>query len=215
MLPVTLLITLVFTLVIIIFIFSLFIKRKKKQLSGESGEEKVSNLLNKIKEKEEVVINNFLASRNKEKTYSIQIDHIFISHKGIFVIETKDYHGKIYGKRFLNNWKQVIGNKENIIYNPVKQNATHSKYIFEKLNKKYYCHNIVIFTSGEVNYDLGCEGNIFSLESFYLWYTKLEVKRYLTTKEINYIQDRINYLQNTYTITIDKHIQNIKNNHFQ
>lgn len=56
-----------------------------------------------------------------------QIDHIVINPRGVFVIETKNYSGEIYGSENQREWTQVLayGNVKNKLYNPLKQNATH------------------------------------------------------------------------------------------
>lgn len=44
----------------------------------------------------------------KENGMTTQIDHIIISQYGIFVIETKNYKGWIFGNEKQENWTQVI-----------------------------------------------------------------------------------------------------------
>ncbi len=59
------------------------------------------------------------------KNKTSQIDHVFVSNVGIFVIETKNYSGRIKGRISDYKWNQRIGNQSNMFYNPVKQNQTH------------------------------------------------------------------------------------------
>jgi len=60
-----------------------------------------------------------------------QVDHIVISVYGIFVIETKNYKGWIFGKLNSQKWKQVNFKKQNYFYNPLRQNYKHTKAISE------------------------------------------------------------------------------------
>ena len=55
-----------------------------------------------------------------------QIDHVVVSHYGIFCIETKSNQGSIYGYTKSKNWKQYLG-ADNIytINNPYSQNRGH------------------------------------------------------------------------------------------
>ena len=64
-----------------------------------------------------------------------QIDHILINQFGIFVIETKNYSGRIYGYENQHEWTQVLnyGKVKNKLYNPIHQNRTHI----------YHIHNIL------------------------------------------------------------------------
>lgn len=48
-----------------------------------------------------------------------------MSEYGIFVIETKNYKGWIFGREKAENWTQVIYKRRNSFRNPVKQNWSH------------------------------------------------------------------------------------------
>ena len=155
------------------FLIIVAISRKKRHLSGENGEIKVSKLLNKLKREGEFVINDYLASRNKDGTDSIQIDHIFFSHKGIFVIETKDYGGRIYGSRYQNSWTQSIGYERiqrHLLYNPVKQNETHINYVKHLFKKDLPIYNVVIFLKADISAIKDCSDVLFDKKSFSTWY---------------------------------------------
>lgn len=56
-----------------------------------------------------------------------QIDCLAISQGGIFVFESKDYGGWIYGNNRQKSWTQVLafGQEKHQFYNPIRQNATH------------------------------------------------------------------------------------------
>jgi len=60
---------------------------------------------------------------------SAQIDHVVISVFGIFVIETKNCKGWIYGGRNSDYWTQNIYGKKYKLYNPLLQNAGHIRAI--------------------------------------------------------------------------------------
>ena len=56
-----------------------------------------------------------------------QIDHVIVSIYGIFVVETKNYQGWIYGNEIDLKWTQIIYKKRQQFYNPIKQNQGHIK----------------------------------------------------------------------------------------
>jgi hypothetical protein len=93
------------------------------------------------------VINDVMIPSGEGKT--AQIDHIVISVYGIFVIETKNYKGWIYGSETSKNWTQVIYKTKNQFFNPILQNKGHVKalkrLLTDYLNIKYI--PIVVFTS--------------------------------------------------------------------
>ncbi len=63
-----------------------------------------------------------------------QIDHIIVSQYGIFVIETKNYRGWIFGSEHLKTWTQSIYGKKYSFQNPLHQNYKHVK-VLQKLLK--------------------------------------------------------------------------------
>lgn len=61
-----------------------------------------------------------------------QIDHIIVSQYGIFVIETKNMKGWIFGSEKQKFWTQNIYKKKHTFQNPLRQNYKHTKTL-EKL----------------------------------------------------------------------------------
>ncbi len=102
----------------------LIIYLRLPSMRGKRGENKVKSVIGKTIENECYVINNLILESNNKST---QIDHIVINPYGIFVIETKNYSGQIYGSESQREWTQVLayGKVKNKLYNPLKQNATH------------------------------------------------------------------------------------------
>jgi len=77
-----------------------------------------------------------------------QIDHVLVSTRGIFVIETKHYSGWIFGSANSRNWTQVIYKVKNSFQNPLRQNHLHLKTvegILDFLPGEVF-HSIVVFT---------------------------------------------------------------------
>ena len=56
---------------------------------------------------------------------TIQIDVLFITQKGIFVIESKNYSGSISGAEYQNKWTLRTKRKDYHFYNPISQNQAH------------------------------------------------------------------------------------------
>lgn len=54
-----------------------------------------------------------------------QIDHVVVSCSGVFVIETKNYRGCIYGMEYGDSWTREWKGRREKIQNPVKQNYGH------------------------------------------------------------------------------------------
>lgn len=81
-----------------------------------------------------------------------QVDHILVSTKGIFVIETKHYKGWIFGNPNSKVWTQIIYHKKSKFQNPLFQNYKHVKVIqriFAFLDHRLV-HNIVVFSGDSI-----------------------------------------------------------------
>lgn len=83
----------------------------------------------------------------KQNGMTTQIDHIIVSRYGIFVIETKNYKGWIFGTEHQEKWTQVLfGGKKFQFYNPIRQNYGHIKTLIELLQLDESCfHSIISF----------------------------------------------------------------------
>lgn len=76
-----------------------------------------------------------------------QIDHILLSPFGIFVIETKNMKGWIFGSIHQKVWTQKIFNAIYRFQNPEHQNYKHKKTLQELLNlADDQLHSVVVFT---------------------------------------------------------------------
>ena len=75
-----------------------------------------------------------------------EIDILMIHEKGVFVFESKNYSGWIFGRKEDQKWTQTFRNvKKYKFYNPIKQNKTHCDAICEltKIPKQYVTSYVV------------------------------------------------------------------------
>lgn len=98
---------------------------------GSDGEKKVARELKKLGKKYKVYNNIYLPKGTS--SYS-QCDHIVVSVLGIWVIETKNYSGKIVEKK--GSWKVTCGDKSYDLYSPVEQNKEHVRQLIKFLEEK-------------------------------------------------------------------------------
>lgn len=99
---------------------------------GSYGEYLTFRELEKIKGKHRILTNVYLPIGNGKTT---EIDLIYIHESGIYVIESKNYSGWIFGNEKDRFWTQVLQNKrKEKFYNPIKQNETHIKSIMNVCN---------------------------------------------------------------------------------
>lgn len=125
-------------MIIIICVIVLLIIFKMRTYSseeiGEIGEQCVIRELSWLP-KEYITLNDILLPTQYGTT---QIDHIVVSPYGIFVIETKNYKGCIWGHQDSKEWKQGLLGKKNYVgwsneqykfQNPIHQNLLHFRAV--------------------------------------------------------------------------------------
>lgn len=79
-------------------------------------------------------------------SYTTQIDHLVISPYGVFVIETKNISGWIFGNENHAQWTQVIYYFKQRFQNPLIQNDAHIKVVRELLSlQPHELHGAVVF----------------------------------------------------------------------
>lgn len=79
-----------------------------------------------------------------------QVDHVVVSRYGIFVVETKNYSGTIYGLEKEKTWTQVRRNGEKHTFqNPIRQNWRHIKVLSGLLRVKDSAFHTLIAFCGD------------------------------------------------------------------
>jgi hypothetical protein len=145
---------------------------------GEIGEESVASIL-KTLPKDYVVFNDIYL---EIKGYSTQIDHVVISRYGVFIIETKNYTGWIFGNDTSEYWTQTIYKNKYQLRNPLKQNYAHLKTLQSifGIEERFY-FPIVAFHDRAT---LKCEtnGNVMYFS---------ELKDFILSKHIQRLSDEL------------------------
>ena len=138
-------------IVLVIGITVLAAYLKSPSVRGKRGENRVRRIIGKTQEGLRYVFNDY---KIVDEGMSCQIDHILINQNGVFVIETKNYSGNIYGMDEQREWTQVLayGKVKNKIYNPVKQNNTHVYRIRKILPKEFPLVSIVVFVQNNTQH---------------------------------------------------------------
>lgn len=80
---------------------------------------------------------------------STQIDHVLLTSKGLFVIETKNMKGWIFGAAKQKRWTQQIYRHKSSFQNPLHQNYKHTQTLKALLElDSSVVHSIVVFVGG-------------------------------------------------------------------
>ena len=114
---------------------------------GIIGERDIANVF------ESLAQNGFVGSavRNvyvpKEDGTFSEIDVVYVCSKGLFVVESKNYSGWIYGSEDDQNWTESFRpGKTNQLFNPIKQNEGHVRYLKQYLKVPLRIMPVVVFS---------------------------------------------------------------------
>ena len=113
---------------------------------GEYGEylSESSVSSEKIEGYKRILHNIYIPTKNG----TTEIDVLLIHEKGIFVIESKNYSGWIYGEENNDMWVHTFPNGEKFsFYNPIKQNEAHCAALSSFLNiQRNEIYSYIVFS---------------------------------------------------------------------
>lgn len=87
----------------------------------------------------------------KGENGTTEIDVLMLSSKGLFVFESKNYSGWIFGSERQPKWYQTLPrgrgrSRKEAFYNPIMQNRTHIRHLQELLGADLPMHSIITFS---------------------------------------------------------------------
>ena len=195
--------------IVFILIIVIVLKINSSKIKGSIGEAKVNTRLNFIG-KEYIVLKDILIKSSNG--YTSQIDELVLSEYGLFVIETKNYKGWIFGNEKAENWTQVIYKEKHTFINPIKQNWSHI-YALKSLlsdypNIKY--HPIVVFSGNATLKSIESSIPVIYSNKLNSTIRKLSFEKCLSIDELNKIQTILESSELKERNARKEHIKNIK-----
>lgn len=86
----------------------------------------------------------------REKDETTEIDVMMIANSGIYVFESKNYSGWIFGSEKSRSWTQTLPNgkksRKERFYNPIMQNRTHIKWLQNIIGTDIPVYSIIVFS---------------------------------------------------------------------
>ncbi len=166
------------------------------------------------------LFNTYIPKDDGETT---EIDVLMICSKGIFVFESKNYSGWIFGSEYQKNWYQTLptgrgrSHKEHF-YNPIMQNYSHIKHLKAMIGDSFPMRSVIVFSDR-------CTLKSIQLKSEDI----VVVNRYdvlkavnsicaqvaenaMTDNDIKYVYDRLYPYTQVDSSIKEKHIDNIHKN---
>ena len=136
-----------------------------------------------------------------------QIDHIIVSRYGVFVVETKNLRGWIFGKEGDAYWTQKLYRHSEKFQNPLRQNYKHIKTLAEGLGiSDDKMRSVVVFT-GDTSFKTDMPENVTNPRG-YIRYIRSHIRTVLTDSEVNGIIKSI--AEKRLVPGLETHFQHIK-----
>ena len=187
------------------------------EVIGEHGEKKVAYLLGDLEHEDYQVFNDFLI---KKGNYTTQIDHIIISRYGVFVLETKNVHGKVYGSGNSEYWKQYLPDtgyrrygttQEHQLRNPIWQNTGH----INSLRRHVFGNNVPIYGivafSDDTELFVSAEQPVMNMSKI-VPYIKTFQDEVLSSDKMDFYRRRLFEVISTSEVDRKEHIANVRQN---
>ena len=140
-----------------------------------------------------------------------QIDHLLVSPFGLFVIETKNIKGWIFGAENQPKWTQSLYGKKYSFQNPIRQNYRHTKCLAEYLDLDSTVLHSIVFFIGECTFKTPMPSNVLTTG------LRSHVRSYrhalLSDADIRRIMQRIQSLKDDRSLNHRSHMQSLRERH--
>jgi hypothetical protein len=132
----------VFLLLLVVAV--VFLLSRTPAAKGRAGEAKVKIATDRFLDNEKYRRIDDVTLRVFNGT--TQIDHVIVSEYGVFVVETKNMKGWIFGREDQAEWTQKLYRRSYRFQNPLRQNYKHVKALQDVLGMpRSAIHSVVVF----------------------------------------------------------------------
>ena len=140
-----------------------------------------------------------------------QIDHILVSPYGLFIVETKNKKGWIFGSVDQPKWTQSIYGKKYSFQNPLRQTYRQKKVLSEYLELDESTIHTVVFFVGDCRFKTRLPDNV--INSRLGKYIKQFQNNILTPLEVDKIVEKLENHISEATLTTRDHIRSLRERH--
>ncbi len=140
-----------------------------------------------------------------------QIDHVIVSIHGVFVVETKNMKGWIFGDERSPNWTQSIFGRKSRFQNPLHQNYRHVRSLAEFLDVPEHVMRPLVFFFGDCVIKTAVPPNV--LTHGLCTYIKSFRDEILSEDQANAIYERLSAAKATPAASHSIHVANLRESH--
>lgn len=136
---------------------------RSARIKGWLGERAVASALSRLDPATYTSFHDLYLAR-PDGQGTTQIDHIVVSPFGIFVIETKNHRGWIFGFEKQAEWTQQIYKHKELFQNPLRQNHLHVRALMGFLDLPESAFHSVVFFIGDCQLKTPMPPNVINSE---------------------------------------------------
>ena len=145
------------------------------------------------------------------KNGTTQIDHLIISPYGLFIVETKNLTGWIFGSERQANWTQALYGDKYSFQNPLRQTYRQKKILAEYLGVPEGRIHTVIYFVGKCTFKTDLPSNV--INAGLGRYLKSFEDPILADQELEMITYKVKSLLEETSLTGAAHIQSLNDRH--
>jgi len=148
-----------------------------------------------------------LPSRNG----TTQIDHLHVSQFGLFIVETKNLKGWIFGSESQARWTQALYNTKHTFQNPLRQTFRQKKVLAEFLDIDEPVIQTVVYFVGDRKFKTELPPNV--LKSGLGRYVKQFRDPVLKFEDVNRIGETLTQHRSESSLTRRDHVRSLQKRH--
>ena len=142
------------------------------------------------------------------KNGTTQIDHLIVSRFGLFIVETKNKKGWIFGSEERSKWTQSIYGNNYSFQNPLRQTFRQKKVLAEYLNVPVSNIHTIIFFNGDCKFKTKMPRNVINsgLGKFIKQFNNLIID----SSKLKDVLNRLDLHQDHSELSKKDHIQSVR-----
>lgn len=140
-----------------------------------------------------------------------QIDHLVVSKYGIFIVETKNLKGWIFGSTHQSKWTQTLYGRKYSFQNPLRQTFRQKKVLAEFLKIKESAIFTMVFFVGDCHFMTPLPFNV--MNKGLRRYIQNFKNPILSIEDVNHFSNVLRILKSESTLTKKDHIKSLHHRH--
>jgi hypothetical protein len=145
------------------------------------------------------------------KNGTTQIDHLLVSPHGLFIVETKNIKGWIFGSENQPKWTQSLYRKKYSFQNPLRQTFRQKKILSEYLDLDESIIQTVVYFVGDCKFKTQLPANV--LNSGLGRYIKQFRNRILSPEAVDRVITALEQHVSESTLTTRDHVRSLRERH--